>query len=411
MSSSEIFLARQPILDREQNIQAFELLFRNSHINRAEIDNELHATASVIVTLFNEMGLQSVLGKEMGFINVDAQMLMSDMVQLLPTDRIVLELLETIDITPIVIKRCKELKRQGFTLALDDYVVLQPQYHELLPLINIIKIDLMQLPEAALLSTLAHLKPYPARLLAEKVETLAQFEHCKALGFHYFQGYYFAKPTILAGRRAEPATLALFKLLSLVLDDAASDKLEAAIKADANLTYNLIRLVNSVGTGSTHKIKSLSQAVMVIGRRQLQRWLQLLLYTNKNASQNTTPLMLLAATRAKMLEIMMRGVHNHDTVLQDCAFITGSFSLLDTLLSMPMTEIVAELHLHEAVKKALTERSGPLGEMLELIEALEAGDFDAVEAHLCRVPGLDVQTLNDAQMAAIRWVDSLSEAH
>ena len=411
MSSSEIFLARPPILDRQQNIQAFELLFRNSQVNRAEIENELQATASVIISLFNEMGLQSVLGKAMGFINVDAQMLMSDMVELLPTDRIVLELLETITITPLVIERCKQLKLQGFALALDDYVVLQPQYHELLPLIDIIKVDLMQLTQAALKETTAQLKRYSAHLLAEKVETHAQFEYCKGLGFHYFQGYYFAKPTILAGRRAEPATLALFKLLSLVLDEAASDKLEAAIKADANLTYNLIRLVNSVGTGATHKIKSLSQAVMVIGRRQLQRWLQLLLYTNRKAGQNTTPLMLLAATRAKMLEIMMRGVHNHDTMLQDCAFITGSFSLLDTLLSMPMTEIVAELHLHEDVKKALIERSGPLGEMLELIEALEAGDFDAVHSHLQRVPGLDVQTLNDAQMAAIRWVDSLSDAH
>lgn len=411
MSSSEIFLARQPILDRQQNIKAFELLFRDSQVNRAQIDNELHATASVIVSLFNEMGLQSVLGQELGFINVDSQMLMSDMVQLLPTERIVLELLETVAITPLVLQRCHELKAHGFALALDDFAVFQPQYQALLPLIDIIKVDLTLVAEDRLPQLVLRLKDYPARLLAEKVETRAQFDVCMKLGFDYFQGYYFAKPTIFAGRRAEPSTLALFKLLSLVLDDAAGDALEGAIKADPNLTYNLVRLVNSVGAGTQRKIQSLSQAVLVIGRRQLQRWLQLLLYSTRDKNQITTPLMQLAATRAKMLEIMTRCLHNQDTVLQDSAFITGTFSLLDTLLSMPMTEIVTELNLHEEVKLALTARTGDLGAMLLMIEALEMGDFDAAQIQLQHLPGLNIQMLNDAQMAAIRWVNDLGAVH
>ncbi len=411
MSSSEIFLARQPILDRHQNIKAFELLFRDSQVNRAQITNEMHATASVIVSLFNEMGLQSVLGQELGFINVDSQMLMSDMVQLLPTERVVLELLETVEITPLVLQRCRDLKAQGFALALDDFAVFQAQYQALLPLIDIIKVDLTLVAEDALPQLISRLKNYPARLLAEKVETRAQFDVCMALGFDFFQGYYFAKPTVFSGRRAQPSTLALFKLLSLVLDDAGGDALEAAIKADTNLTYNLIRLVNSVGVGSRHKILSLSQAVLVIGRRQLQRWLQLLLYSTRDTNQVTTPLMQLAATRAKMLEILTRCLHNHDTVLQDSAFITGTFSLLDTLLSMPMAEIVTELNLHEEVKLALTARAGDLGIMLVMIEAIEAGDFDAAQVQLQRLPGLDIHMLNEAQMAAIRWVNDINVAH
>ncbi len=254
------------------------------------------------------------------------------------------------------------------------------------------------------------LREYPAKLLAEKTETREQFEHCKQLGFHFFQGYYFAKPVILTGKRVEPWAVALFKLLGLVLDDASSEALEGVIKGDSNLTYNLLKLVNSVGIGVSRKIDTLAKAIIVVGRRQLQRWVQLLLYTISVKGQTSSPLMQLAATRAKILEILCRCMNNQDTAIQERAFITGSFSLLDTLLSMPMADVMAELSLHEDVKLALLERTGPLGQLLKLIESLEKGDIESVEAILNTLPGLDSHMLNEAQMAAIRWVSSLSEA-
>jgi len=409
MSSNDIFLARQPILDRSQTIVAYELLFRGNQANFAKIDNELHATAHVIISLFNEMGVQSVLGKERGFVNVSADMLMSDMMMMLPSGQIVIELLESIEITPMILEQCRKLKRAGFSLALDDFGVMQEQYRELLPIVDIIKIDLPLVPAGALAETVEKLREYPAQLLAEKVETREDFETCKQLGFHFFQGYYFAKPVVLSGKRAEPSTIALFKLLSLILDDAANVTLEAAVKSDSNLTYNLLKLVNSVGVGAGQKVDTLAKAIMVIGRRQLQRWLQLLLYSINDKNQTSSPLMQLAATRAKILEIVCRCLHNQDTALQERAFITGSFSLLDTLLSMPMSDIVAKLSLHEDVKLALTERAGSLGNMLTLVENLEKGEFAAVEEQLALLPGLDAAMLNEAQMAAIRWVSSLNE--
>lgn len=408
--AGDIFLARQPILDRSQSIVAFELLFRSGQQNFAQIENELNATASVIISLFNEMGVQSVLGNERGFINVSADFLMSDMLEMLPTGQIVIELLESIKITPTILKRCRALKQLGFSLALDDFSVMRDQYKELVPIVEIIKVDLMQLSKGELIKTTRKLREYPAKLLAEKVESREEFEHCKKLGFHLFQGYYFAKPSILTGKRAEPSTIALFKLLSLVLEDAASEDLENAIKSDTNLTYNLLKLVNSVGSGAGHKIDSLGKAILVIGRRQLQRWLQLLLYTINDKGQTTNPLMQLAATRAKMLEILCRCMNNQDTVIQERAFITGSFSLLDTLLSMPMTDVMAQLNMPIEVKLALIERTGLLGQLLKLIESLEKGDFEAVETLLKAIPELDSKMLNEAQMAAIRWVSSLSEA-
>lgn len=409
MPNGDIFLGRQPILDRKQSIVAYELLFRSGQANQAVIQDELNATANVIVSLFNEMGVQSVLGKEIGFINVNAEMLMSDMLQLLPNDRVVIELLETIEITPRILDQCRQLKRAGFSLALDDFAIMHEQYRELLPMVDVIKVDLMQVPNDALTSTALNLRKYPAKLLAEKVETHEQFEQCLKLGFHFFQGYYFAKPVILTGKRAEPSKLTLFKLLGLILDDAASGRLESAVKEDSNLTYNLLRLVNSVGAGIGQKIDSLSKAIMVVGRRQLQRWLQLLLYTINDKGQTSNPLLQLAATRGKMLEILCRCVNNQDTAQQERAFMTGTFSLLDTLLSMPMADIMAELSLPDDVKQALIERSGRLGLMLKLIEVLEAGDFDATAQLLQQLPELTPAMLNEAQMAAIRWVSSLSE--
>jgi EAL and modified HD-GYP domain-containing signal transduction protein len=388
---------------------AYELLFRSGQQNFAQIENELNATASVIISLFNEMGVQSVLGNERGFINVSAEFLMSDMIKLLPTGQIVIELLETIEITPLILDQCRKLKQHGFSLALDDFAIMHEQYKDLLPIVDIIKVDLMQLSTDDLAQTSRKLREYPAKLLAEKVETREQFEHCKQLGFHFFQGYYFAKPVILTGKRAEPSTIALFKLLSLVLDDASSEELEGAIKGDSNLTYNLLKLVNSVGSGVSQKVDSLAKAIIVIGRRQLQRWLQLLLYTINDKEQTSNPLMQLAATRAKMLEILCRCMNNQDSAMQERAFITGSFSLLDTLLSMPMADVMAKLSLHEEVKLALIERTGPLGQLLKLIESLEKGDFESVEGMLSTLPGLGSHMLNEAQMAAIRWVSSLSE--
>ena len=410
MFANDIFLARQPILDRNQAVVAYELLFRGSQANFAQIDNELHATAHVMVSLFSEMGVQSVLGKERGFINVSADMLMSDMIQLLPQDQVVFEILETVQITPLILARCHQLKSEGFTLALDDFSAMQAQYQDLLPIVDIIKVDLMQVADGALAQTVNKLRAYPAKLLAEKVETREAFEACKELGFDYFQGYYFAKPVVLSGKRAEPSTVALFDLLSLILDDAATADLETAIKNDSNLTYNLLKLVNSVGVGAGQTVDSLGKAIMVIGRRQLQRWLQLLLYSINDKNQTGNPLMQLAATRAKILEIVCRCLHNQDAALQERGFITGAFSLLDTLLSMPMAEIMEKLSLHQDVKLALTQRTGLLGNMLHLIEALEAGDFAGVEQQLEQLPGLDAATLNEAHMAAIRWVSSLSES-
>lgn len=402
----EIFLGRQPILDRDQHIVAYELLFRSSQSLGANVTDDMLASAQVITQAFSTLGVASVLGDKKGYINVGADLLLSDMIELLPRDKIVIELLETIQIDEQIIDRCQTLKAMGFSLALDDFSG-DPLFEPLFDIVDVIKFDLMQIDPAALQKNVENLKRWPVTLLAEKVEDIDQANHCKDLGFNLFQGYYYARPTILTGKHADASKMALMQLLGLVLEDADTQKIEQVFKHDPSLSYNLLRLVNSVAMGMRNKISSLKQAIVVLGRKQLQRWLQLLLFvTQRDGLQS--PLLELAATRGKLMELLAKAQAQRDIEYQDRAFMAGIMSLLDTLLGLPMTEVVKQVGLATDVEDALLKHEGRLGKLLLLAKALEQNDFTAAEGLLADLQ-LNQANLIGAQMEAMRWANSLKE--
>jgi c-di-GMP-related signal transduction protein len=407
MPPNEIFLGRQPILDRDQRLVAYELLFRSGHVNASDVTDDLQATASVINHAFSEMGIQAVLGPHRGFINVSADMLHSDMIELLPREQVVLELLETIEINDDIVSRCHELRKKGFSLALDDFV-FDDAYLPLLGIVDIVKIDLLLHDPDELRNAVQRLKQWPVRLLAEKVDSAEQAQYCMELGFDLFQGYYFAKPSILSVKRADPAHLSLMTLLGLVLGDAETHEIEQAFKQSPGLTYNLMRLVNSVAAGVGKKIGSVSQAILVLGRRQLQRWLQLSLFTLQPGSRYPSPLMQLAASRGKFMEILA-GKENRDRDDCDEAFMTGILSLLDVLLGMPHEEIITQLNLTENVRMALLGREGDLGRLLLLAEYVEQADRTSAAALLAKSPGLSLHDLTQAELEALAWVNDFAK--
>lgn len=196
-SKNDVFLGRQPILDRHQQLVAYELLYRSGHSTEAQVSDDAAATAEVIRRAFKRIGIDTVLGECVGFVNVDAEMLFSQRIDALPNNRVVLELLETVEINDGIVSRCRELKQRGFRLALDDFYSCNDSYEPLLEIADIIKIDLPQLDHAALATLVQRLKPYPGRLLAEKVETWDRARECMALGFDLFQGFVFARPSVL----------------------------------------------------------------------------------------------------------------------------------------------------------------------------------------------------------------------
>ncbi|MBU1689535.1 MAG: EAL domain-containing protein [Gammaproteobacteria bacterium] len=406
-SLQDIFIGRQPILDRDQQIVAYELLFRSSgQSTSAHITNDLLATAHVITHAFSELGIASVLGDKKGYINVNADLLLSDMIELLPQDKIVIELLETIQVDEQIISRCQELKGMGFSLALDDFGG-DSQFKPLFDIVEVIKIDLPQMGQEGLEVNVKYLKNWPVKLLAEKVEDIDQAIQCKGLGFDLFQGYYYARPVTLSGKRADSSKLILLKLLELILGDAETHEIEQAFKHDPTLSYNLLRLVNSVAVGARYKISSLKQAIVVLGRQQLQRWLQLLLFVNQSGDMHS-PLLELAATRGKLMELLAVAQSERDKDLHDRAFMTGIMSLLDTLLGMPLEEVVKQVNLASDVENALLKHEGKLGNMLLLVEKLEQSDFDAAEGLLADMQ-LNLSHLMQAQIEAMNWAHMLKE--
>jgi EAL and modified HD-GYP domain-containing signal transduction protein len=406
--ATEIFLGRQPILDSHQGTFAYELLFRSGHQLAAGVTDDLLASATVIINTISELGMDSVLESHAGFINVSRSLLMSDVLELLPHNRIVIELLETVEIDNEVIERCRQLKAMGFRLALDDFEYT-PAYDPLFPLVEIIKFDVMLSTRETISKTLKILTRWPhLKMLAEKVETQEEFDHFKSLNFNLYQGYFFAKPSVLSGKKSNPNQISLLRALGLIMSDAEIDEIERPFKESPDLMVGLLRLVNSVGMGLTRKIGTLHQALVILGRQQLQRWVQLLMYA-KSGNAAAGPLMQMAAVRAKTMELLSQSHVNQIHTTHEAtehAFMTGILSLVDVALGVDINEIIEQLGLIDEVKQAILTREGFLGKLLLLVEKCETEDFVAIN-ELLKELEISSANLGEAQLAAMQWAGNL----
>ncbi|MCG2583371.1 EAL and HDOD domain-containing protein [Massilia sp. TS11] len=406
--SDDFFLARQPILGRDQMLVAFELLFRSANVSTSGVTDDATATASVI-SHAAQLGMDHVVGQNRAFVNVDAVVLQSDFIRFLDHEKVILEILETVKATDEVIARVRELKELGFVFALDDVISASEDVKKLLPLVDVIKVDLMGVNEAQLTALARVFKGSGKKLLAEKVETRKDFETCKALGFDYFQGYYFARPVVLTGKKIAPSQMAIMGLLDLINSDADTKDIELAVKRDPLISMNLLRLVNTPAAGVSRKIDSVAQALMVLGRKQLQRWLQILLYAQPGGNvEFTSPLLQLATTRGKLLELIVLEVTGKKQQAET-AFTVGIMSLMDTLFSMSMPDILNTVAVTDEVREALVSRGGQLGDMLTLIELLEGTHKSPQLKDVMDRLGLSPVQVRDIQLAAFNWVTELSQ--
>ena len=406
-SSREIFIARQPILDRAQRLVAYELLFRRGHKNAAEVDDNVEATASVITRAFVDLGIEAALGPYKGYINCDEELLLSDMVEVLPAEKIVLEVLETVAVTPAIVARCLALKSLGYTLALDDFVKDHERLRPLLQIVDIVKVDTMLLDSGELREATRLLQQWPVKLLAERVESQETVTQCQAQGYALFQGYYFAHPAIIAGKKLGHSQLALLNLLHMVVDDAETEDLEAVFKQEPGLAVNLLRLTNAAASGVRARISSLRHAISVLGRRQLHRWLQLLMYTDPAGSEAAGPLMQLAATRGRLMELLAAKALPDDRHAEDQAFMCGILSLMPALMGVAMEDILSTVGVGPEVSTALLKGAGQLGAMMALVTALEGKDGQACHDFTAQLPGVDADVVNACHTQALVWANSI----
>jgi len=403
MADKNYLLGRQPILNRGEELVAYELLFRSAGSLTADVTDASHATASVITNTLTGFGIEDILGEHKGFINMEFELLMDDSLHILPKGHVVIELLETLQVTPELVARCRSLKESGFTLALDDHEY-NPLYHELYGIVDIIKVDLMQSPLERLAEMVKQFKCYPLQLLAEKVESREEFKRCLDLGFDLFQGYYFAKPSIMEKKRMDDSGSTLLKLMRLLGEDAEQSEVEKTFRGDPGLTYKLLLLVNSVGIGSRSKIDTVRHAIAILGRQQIKRWVQLSLFANNDQLGMENPLVDMAAVRAGFME-NMAGCHCNSKGYHDSAekaFMTGILSVLEKVYDIPMDEVVRNLNLSDDVREALVSRQGGLGSLLNMAELLENMDFDNLSKHLDEM-GVSIDDVLLSQKKAFTW--------
>lgn len=405
--TSEVFLGRHPILDKKQKTIAYELLFRSKGSDSNDSFDDFSATSSVIVNLLSQFGIEQILDKHLGFLNIAASSLLSETIELLPAERMVLEILEDTPINAQIITRCKSLKEQGFRLSIVDYSN-KPEHFVLLPHVDYVKIDLSVTPTEKLPELISMVKKKSkAKIIAEKVETEEQFNECKDLGFDAFQGYFFAKPAVLKGEKPQPDQMSLMRMIGLLLGEADLGELEELFKNSPSLTLGLLRLVNSVGVnGGRDPVESIRQAIVMLGQKQMLRWVQLLLYSAPNNPAADT-IMLQVANRARLMELIAQKIDSYQDNFSEQAFMVGMLSLADAVTHTSLDDIVKEIGLSDKLKAAITEEKGTLGGLLKLAKAMEQGDFD--ETHY-KIDELDLSAadLLNIQLECIAWTTQLN---
>jgi EAL and modified HD-GYP domain-containing signal transduction protein len=377
---NKVFIGRQPIINRNKKIFGYELLFRNNTSPDADVTNNIKATANVIVNALNNIGLKKLIGEKKGFINVDAEVLESGIFDLLPKENIVLEILETVELTSDIVELCTNIRRQGYRLALDDFIYNSP----LSPIVgaaNYIKIDFPMHDRRTLEQVVEHLREYPAKLLAEKIETREDFEYCHSLGFDFFQGYFFAKPSVISAKSLSPTQLVLIELSRSLSREDDFSTIEGLFKKNPELNYKLLKFMNSAAFYTTEKITSVRQSIALLGYRNLQKWVTLLLFAGEGGDPKSSPLLERAALRGRIMELLTKKI-TRDPVLADCAFMAGALSLIGVLLQMSISDALSEFNLSQDINDALIHREGLLGTLVLVTEMLEQENFGFIEEAL-----------------------------
>jgi EAL and modified HD-GYP domain-containing signal transduction protein len=372
MQKNDVLLARQPIYDRNKALHGYELLFRNSVQNKAEITCNDVATSSVLLNAFTETDFEEVTNNLPAFVNFSAELL--EQPPFFDPENVVIEILEDVDINKKVIERILQLRKKGYVIALDDYA-LEPKYKPLLPHIDIVKVDLPATPPNKLQQVVSYLRQFKLTLLAEKVETPEEFKLCHELGFDLFQGYFLARPEIVKGRKMETSELSVLHLIAEVQNpDTDIEKLVEVISRDPMLSFKLLKLVNSAAFRRSKEIESIKNAVLVLGLNRVKGWASLLALSK--LSNKPEALQETAFIRALACEKIAERLSPN---LRDSFYTVGLLSSLDAFFNQPLETILKELPIDDTLKKALTQHEGLPGLALNTTLNFEQSKLDSID--------------------------------
>ncbi len=381
--SKQIFIARQPILDRKQRIFGYELLFRSGETkNQAHVEDDVLATSRVVINILNDIGTKNLIGAKKGFINVNEKILNKEVLKALPPEHFILEILETTMIYDVLIEKIVGFKDEGYIFALDDFVLNDENINYFGPIfkhMSIIKVDLFGNDHSNLKEKLSFFKKYDVKLLAEKVETEEVFKSCLDAGFEYFQGYYFAKPKIIKGRHIDPKNRTIYELINLLHNDADIGEIEDLFHKTPELTLNVLKFINSAYAGVRNEVNSIKQAISLLGHSKLLSWLLLMNYAKIGNERAGEPILQMASIRAKAMSLIISKLTSGSKHEIEEAFLVGLLSLLDVLFQMPIATVLKDLNVSQEINKAILYGEGIKGIALDLTKLIEKDEIDHIQ--------------------------------
>lgn len=397
---SEVFVGRQPIYSRNLGVYAYELLFRSGELQNASgAVSADGATSQTIVNTFIEIGLEKIVGSRFAAINLTESFLLEEDKLPISPKQVILEVLEDVPVTTELLHAVKRLHDQGFIIALDDYIY-NPSHKPLIEMCQLIKIDIMALSREQLVQHVKQLQPFGKKLLAEKIETLEEFDFCMDLGFDYFQGYFLSRPRIIKSTTLPQNKLAIMNILALLQDpDSDIDEIEEAISSDVAMSYKILKLMNSAFFNFNNKIESIKQALLLLGRKKLNSWAAMTALSK--LEEQPSEMIRIAMTRAKMCELLaesanLKPIENY--------FTTGLFSALDILMESSLDFLLKPLPISEELRNAVTKKQGIMGEALKCTLAYEVSDWENV-----KFQNLTENEIYIANVEAVSWANMVME--
>lgn len=400
------YAARQPILDVNKKLYAYELLFRDSIDNVfPDIDGDEATSKMVEASKFN-MSISEFTNNKPAFINFTLETLIQGYPEMLTNEEVVVEILETVKPGKKLLGICKDLHAKGYIIALDDYEH-QSVWAHFYPFIKLIKIDVQDTNFDKVKEVIGAIKDHPhIDLLAEKVETYQEYEQAQQLGFKYFQGYFFAKPEMVKTKSLSPSQLAMAELLyETSKPDLDLGSITSVFERDVSLSYKLLRYANSAMFKRRNEVSTIKQALVILGSAELKRFLGLMFAVTANPDK-PTELIKLAMTRAKFCELV---AHEMGPKIDDSiAFLTGLLSMIDAILDEEMEVVLAKLPLAAEIKDPLITRKGTMAAIIKLVELIEHAQWYKTNIVIDKLQ-LDKEQAAKHYNDAVAWADEQSQ--
>lgn len=369
------FVARQPIFNEALNIFGYELLYRSKEKSTSYDGVDASAASSeTIASSFHEIGIEKVTNGKRAFINFTEKLLIANVATILPSKILVIELLEDILPTPEVLSTCAQLRKKGYMIALDDFII-EPEFLPLLDVADIVKIDFLETPRPVIEDFVRNFSASNVKLLAEKIETYDDFEFAKSLGFSLFQGYFFSKPVIVSSEvKLSPHRINCLRLMHLSFDpDVDFVKISKILKQDVALSFRLLRVVNSAFFGLRYSVNNIKQALAILGMDEVKRWITLISMTEMQEDK-PDELIYMSLIRARMLELLGPSVGMSNRV--EDLFMLGLMSLMDAIMDTSFEELAKMTQISDELLSAIVDKTGRYGDLLSLVIHYERSEWD-----------------------------------